>query len=266
MEKEKIKLPVLSYSKVNTYESCPKKYKFAYIDKLPRQDKSFTIFGSFCHEVLETFHRYYLNEATKDLEYVEAMQKAFNYSISKWKEKITIEQLNEAYSIMMDYLMIFFSLKEEERPIILSVEQKIWTPINDEIIFYGYIDRVQKDKDGVLHIIDYKTTKDPKYLKDRTQLLLYGYSLFVDDDSVDKVRTSYILLKHKMRYMTKDHNIDELIAAKDALLIKWREIIEDKLFRAKPSFMCRYCDYIQHCEDGNEKMYKEKKYIGKINW
>jgi len=267
MEKEKVKLPVISYSKITTYKDCPKKYHFAYIQKLPRQEKPFTVFGQFCHEVLENFHRYYLDDKTKDISFIEAMQKSFSSARENWKDKLTKEQTDEAYAILLDYLMIISAEKEDEKPIILDVEKKIWTPINDEIILYGYIDRVQKDVDGTLHVIDYKTTKDPKYLKDRTQLLLYGYSLFVEDDSIEKIRTSYILLKHKMRYMTAEHSKDELVAAKDALLKRWREVIEDKIFRATPAkFKCTYCDYIDHCKEGKDLIYGAKKIFGKVGW
>ena len=267
MEKKRTKLPVISYSKITTYKDCPKKYKFAYIEKLPRVEKHYTIFGQFCHEVLETFHKYYLDDKMKHLTFVEAMHKAFYSSIDNWKDKITKEQLDEAHAIMLDYLIIVSAEKEEEKPIILSVEQKIWTPINDEIVLYGYIDRVQRDSDGIIHVVDYKTTKDPKYLKDRTQLLLYGYSLFVDDESIETIRTSYILLKHKMRYMTAEHTKEELIEAKDKLLERWRKVVDDKLFRATPlKFKCSFCDYINSCTEGQNVMFGSNKHFGKVAW
>ena len=52
MEEEKTEnsLPVLSYSKISTFKRCPKCYKFAYVDKLPKPPpKDYNIFGSFCH-------------------------------------------------------------------------------------------------------------------------------------------------------------------------------------------------------------------------
>lgn len=265
---EKNKLPIISYSKVSSFKSCKKKYYFAYIEKLPRKEqKSFMIFGSFCHEVLENFHRYYLNDKNKGFSYTEAMKIAFSSARENWKDKLTKEQTDEAYSILLNYLEILLSEEEKNKPVILDVERKIWTPIDDEIIFFGYIDRIQKDSDGILHVIDYKTTKDPKYLKDRTQLLLYGYSLLVKDDSLETIRTSYILLKHGMRYMTEDHDKKEIIEAKDILLNNCREIAEEKIFRASPTrFNCTYCDYIDHCKEGQKIIHGTKKYIGKVSW
>jgi len=268
METDKNKLKVYSYSKVLTYKSCKKKYHFAYIEKLPRKkEQPFTIFGSFCHEVLENFHRYYLDDKTKDILYLDAMRKSFSSARQNWQNKLTKEQTDEAYAILLDYLMIVSAETKEEKPIILDVEKKIWAPIDDEIVLYGYIDRVQKDPDKILHVIDYKTTKDPKYLKDRTQLLLYCYSLLLEDDSIETIRTSYILLKHNMKYLTAEHNKEEIIEAKDTLLKNCRDISEEKLFRASPTrFNCTYCDYIDHCKEGKDLVYNSKKYVGKIKW
>ena len=266
MEKEETKLPVVSYSKVTTYKDCPKKYKFAYIDKLPRVDKHYTIFGSFCHEVLEKFHKHYLEEK-ETLPFVDVMQQSFKQARENWKEKITKDQLTEAYAIMLKYLMLVTEQSKEEAPDILSVEKKIWIPIEDEFIFYGFIDRVQRDKDGMLHVGDYKTTKDPKYLKDRTQLLLYGYALLVEDDKLKTLRSSYILLKHDLKPMIAEHDVSELIEAKDKFVESWRKIKNDKLFRPTPIFWkCNMCDYVNHCKEGQKLIFSNKKTYGKISW
>jgi len=47
MNEEKIKLPILSHSKIQTFNRCPKCYKFSYIDKLPKEEKDYNILGSF---------------------------------------------------------------------------------------------------------------------------------------------------------------------------------------------------------------------------
>src|SRR5690606_681164 len=46
----------LSVSKVKTFDSCKAKYKYSYIEKLPKKEFEFHIFGTFCHDVLENFH------------------------------------------------------------------------------------------------------------------------------------------------------------------------------------------------------------------
>jgi ATP-dependent helicase/DNAse subunit B len=56
--KEKPKLDLsLSVSKAKTFDDCKAKYKFCYIQKLPRIDRDFHIFGKFLHSTLESFHK-----------------------------------------------------------------------------------------------------------------------------------------------------------------------------------------------------------------
>ena len=43
-----------SYSKINTYKSCPQKYKIIYLDKIRKKNESIEAFmGKRVHEVLE---------------------------------------------------------------------------------------------------------------------------------------------------------------------------------------------------------------------
>jgi RecB family exonuclease len=216
--------------------------------------------------VLEKFHKHYLGEAPH-LPFADCMQQSFKQARENWKDRITKEQLIEAYAIMVKYLTLVTEQPKEDAPEILNIEKKIWITIDDEFIFYGFIDRVQRDKDGMLHVLDYKSTKDPKYLKDRTQLLLYGYSLLVEDDKLQKLRSSYLLLKHDLKPMLAEHNPDELIAAKNAFAESWRKITCDKLFRPTPIFYkCNMCDYITHCKEGQKLIFSNKKTYGKIKW
>ncbi len=258
----KLNLPVLSYSKVTSFKQCPKKYKFAYIDKLPRVDKPYTVFGNFCHYALQRFHERFL-DTQKPSTYKEAMILSFRESIEKYKEKLTKEQIDEGYGIMKLYLSQIIDLgKQNKFPNVLNVEKKIWKTI-DDFIFYGFIDRVQKDEDGLFHIIDYKTTKDKRFLKDASQILLYGYFIHQDNPEIKRVRTSYVLLKHKMQYMTHEHDVSELIEAKDKFVGLWQELKKEKLFRANPGFQnCTICDYTDVCEEGGQLMQRKKSFYG----
>jgi RecB family exonuclease len=274
LEKNDLNLPIFSYSKIGSYKACPLQYKFCYIDKLPRLDKTFTIFGSYCHDVLERFHKFYLDPNNENIAYVEAMQKSFIDAKHEWESKeitnnqlrITKDQLKEAYQIMVDYLLL---LNKGNNPKVISVEKKIWLDIENKFILLGYIDRIQIDPDGHIHIVDYKSTKDPKYLTDRTQLSLYAYSLYCQDPTLQQVRTSYILLKHKMKSLVKEHSIKEIMEAKDKLVEVFLQIQDDKLFRPSPSsFKCKFCDYSKYCAAGSKLLCGGKNVIvsGKSNW
>ena len=255
-------LPIFSYSKISSYKSCPKAYKFIYIDKLPRLDKPYFVFGSFAHSILEKFHKEFIDGSKDPIEIV--MKKSFISALKEFKLKLTKEQIDEVFAIMQTYLD---KLSQQDKfPNVLSVEKKIWIELDNEIIFNGFIDRIQMDRDNVLHITDYKTTKNEKYLTDRTQLLLYAYIMYLENKDLDKIRTSYMMLKHGMKLLEKDHNIDELIIAKNKLLEQCIIAKNDKLYRAKPSnFSCNFCDFLDRCDEGKALIYKKAKF-GQIDW
>ena len=279
--KEKSDLPVLSYSKVSSYKSCPKKYRFAYIDKIPIKDKEkpYTVFGNFCHKTLEIFEKTYLDGT--ELSFPKIMEQSFNDSLKLpsldptknhdkkiedipiFSKALTKQQKDEAFVIMKEYLK---SIANERKYEVVAVEKKIWLPINKEFVFYGYIDRLQKDDDGIFHIIDYKTTKDPKFLKDRTQLLLYAYAIN-EHEKVDYIKTSYILLKHNMRFMTETNSKEDFLSAKESFVSCYHEIQKDKLFRANASFLnCNICDYKEICEEGSKLKFRGKQSFGEETW
>src|SRR5213594_3340673 len=59
---------VLSISQVNAYLACPLKYRFQYVDKIPRPWRAAAMaFGSSVHAAVEWFHRERLEGRTTDL-------------------------------------------------------------------------------------------------------------------------------------------------------------------------------------------------------
>lgn len=258
-------LPVLSYSKLTTFKRCAKCYKFQYIDKLPKTDKPYTIFGKFCHSVLQSFHEYFLKNEIDKSKFTQVMTKCFKEQIKIYKE-MTREQLDEAFDLIKKYLSYILN-KKTIFPNVVSVEEKIWEEVDGKFIYYGFIDRLQLDPDGIFHVVDYKTTKDKKYLvKDDAQIKLYAYFIYLKNKEADKFRTSFILLKHNSEFMTKEYQAKDLIKAKNAFVELWEGVEKEKLFRATPAFnTCTICDYVEHCQEGSELMERKKSHYGKEN-
>jgi CRISPR/Cas system-associated exonuclease Cas4 (RecB family) len=142
-------------------------------------------------------------------------------------------------------------------PTILSVERQFKIDIGEiipdhRLILNGAIDRIQEDPDGVIHVCDYKTTKDKKYLKnDWFQLLTYGFVICDENPKIRKVRGSYILLRHNFEYVTKEFDYDSMMRVRDEYIKYSRQIYEEKLWRPTTTPLCGYCDFIDSCKDGH---------------
>ena len=112
----------LSLSKTKTYIDCPKKFKFGYIDKLPRKEFEYHIFGKFIHQVLEDFHKTYLDGST-ELFHI-TMKNVYKNALKEYSSKMTSEAKKEAFSLVQKYLSIV-SLDPNEVKKTQSVEKKI---------------------------------------------------------------------------------------------------------------------------------------------
>jgi CRISPR/Cas system-associated exonuclease Cas4 (RecB family) len=244
----------LSVSKAKTFDDCKAKYKFCYIEKLPRIERDFHTFGKFLHQILENFHRTLIESPSRRDDWRLVMNEAWDAAYKEYEDKITGNQYKEAKQIVDEYRDI---LGEDGLPNVIAVEKPFYINLNDKVLLNGFIDRIQIDKDGIIHVADYKTTKDPKYLRDFFQLITYCYVLCLEDPSITRIRASFILLRHSFDYITQEFTREEVISVAEKFLKYASNIEEEKLWRPNPQFLCKYCDYLEHCKSGHDYLVKK---------
>lgn len=255
----------LSVSKSKSFNQCKKQYQFNYILKFPKKERDYHTTGKFCHAVLEFFHNQYIAGCL--LPYNICMADAFKHAWSEYKEKMTPEMKTECWGIINDYLRSITGKKMN----VLAMEQRFELNIGNNVILNGAIDKLSLDDDNVLHVADFKTTKNKKYLKnDWAQLLTYCYILAMEDKSLTKIRASYILLRHNAEYITKEFELDEIMVMKDIYLGYAEQIRNEKEFAATPNNLCSFCDFLEFCVPGKEKAgqnpMNNTKIYGEVSW
>jgi CRISPR/Cas system-associated exonuclease Cas4 (RecB family) len=243
----------LSVSKAKTFEDCKAKYKYCYIEKLPRIEQDFHTFGLYLHKVLENFHRVLIEDPSKRDDWRSVMDAAWESAYIEYETKMTGVQYKEAREIVEEYKTI---LEKDGLPNVIAVEKQFYINLNNKVLLNGLIDRIQIDPDGLIHVADYKTTKDPKYLKDFFQLMTYCYALCLEDKSITKIRASFILLRHNFNYLTQEFTREEVISVAEKFIQAACNIEEEKLWRPNPQFLCKYCDYINNCKSGKDFLIK----------
>lgn len=265
-EKEVLEALRLSVSKTKTFIDCAAKFKFCYIEKLPRKDWDFHIFGKFCHMVLEIFHQAYLENNSQQTFSIE-MGKAYKAALAEYKDKMTPDMKRECWAIIDQYLRIVSNDKKNNLSAnVIAVEKKFDFEVTKNLVLNGMIDRIQMDADNVIHVADYKTTKNKKYLKDDWfQLLTYAYVIITEDPSIQKVRASYILLRHNFEYITTEFNKKDILKVKDKYIEYANQILTEKDYKPNPTMLCNYCDYLQECPEGKAKAFNQKVY-GEVSY
>jgi CRISPR/Cas system-associated exonuclease Cas4 (RecB family) len=279
----------LSVSKLKTFESCKAKYLFSYVKKLPKKQWDYHVFGKFLHKVLEDFHNEKMNGCTDSNGVI--MKRAFDSAREEYKD-LTEEQLKESHEILIQYLKKIKAQQILEKlPEIVSNEAPFDISIDNKILLNGFIDRIQIDPDGVLHVADYKTsnlfdkdenkqiivvsdiTKTKKYKnykRDIFQLKTYAYVMFLKYPELEKVRCSYILLRHNFHEIIVEFTRDEAMEMEKVFQDAFAEISNEKLFRPVVTPLCEYCDFLESCESGKEYMERRNpKFVpkfGETSW
>jgi DNA helicase-2/ATP-dependent DNA helicase PcrA len=242
------KQKIYSVSQLQTYASCPKKYLYQYVYKIPTTSKHYFDFGTTMHNVLEDMITQ-IPKFSKEALY----SKAISLLSQQWISKgyLNAKQEKEYFQLGIESIKKFIDKETELQKSgikTISTEEKFILDFENKKIM-GFIDRIDKDDKGYC-IIDYKTsnsTQTQASLKDNLQL--YVYSLAIEK-KYGKIPSSVGLW-----YLIHDQiiSIDPSKINSEELKKTIRETIkeiENLNFSAIPShFSCKFCDYNQICDD-----------------
>lgn len=256
----------LSVSKAKTFKDCKAKYNFNYIQKLPKKDWEHLSFGKFVHEILERFYKYRIN-GNLEPDHV-LISKSCKEALVEWRPKLSEESL----SLSKDMINKFLKKLKHERenhlnPNVIAVEKDFNINIDGKILLLGFIDRVQIDRDGVMCVLDYKTSKSMAYLKkDFLQLQTYAFALFLEYPDVEVIRGSYSMLRHEFEEIKRDFKREDTMKLSQTFYEYYEDIQNEKLFRPKVTPLCGWCDYLDNCKEGKSFMKIPETSHGETGW
>jgi DNA helicase-2/ATP-dependent DNA helicase PcrA len=166
--------PMLSYTDIKVYDSCPLQYRFKKILKVPEKAGPQMFLGDAIHRTLQEAMQKKLEGIPLD---IESLQTDFR---EKW-QKYTHSDSAWMESLKAAGLKMIETFVENEKTLtthVLALERSFKIE-RDNFILSGRIDRVDTDDSGELYIIDYKTGKigmpDSSYeSKKDDQLIIYA--------------------------------------------------------------------------------------------
>jgi putative RecB family exonuclease len=253
----------ISYSQLNTYLSCPLKYRFQYVEQhKPERIGSGLVFGKAIHEAAATFHRSIMEDGEPLPESV-ATQIFEEHLLRELKESpIHFKKGEKPESLVKKGAELVSILYKRERTNkVILVEQPFEAPlVNDktgevsDVSLFGVMDLVEEDQEGNRVIVDLKTSGtryDDFRMQSDQQLTFYSElgaanGLLTDENALLRFD---VLLKQKVPSMESYYTVRGL---KDRLRLKKTifqvlEAIAAGIFYPTPSFMCGDCGYSSHC-------------------
>lgn len=256
MEEDKSKS--FSPSKLSTYQNCPKKYQYRYVDRISRKRKTpETVLGVAVHAAFEELHGLVNGGKLPTLAEVQAVF-AGNFD-SEWDE--TVKLRDERFSkddwrrVGLDCVKTYYDAgKPFDSDKTVAVEKKVGFPISTEEGEYkieGYVDRLVLAKDGAFEIHDYKTAKTLPSQEDMDadwQLALYELAIRHDWPDTKDVRLRWHYVRHgKVITSIRGPEAREKLRADAAALIT--AIKRDHEFKPKVTPLCDWCEYKDLCPE-----------------
>jgi len=225
----------LSVSRVKLYEECPRKFRYQYIDKLPQQEKSFFVLGTFVHKALEECVKHILyGRSAKDAMYIA-------FRIARKEVSISSHMLAQIYPWLCTFVQQWVTSPCQP----LRVEAKFSFPLEDRFKIRGVIDRIDRHGEGI-HVIDYKTSRKIDMLDD-FQLAVYATAArqLYPDKSItawfSMVRFDFV---QACPLVVTDIIIEQAL---QRLFDAGVKIEQEQEWPTNHTPKCRYCDYFKTC-------------------
>jgi putative RecB family exonuclease len=256
----------ISASQINLYSDCSLKYKFRYIDKIPKPSSSIhLVFGSAIHKALEELNK---SLASKKI----GLEDVYQYFHNDWEKEKEKQEIRENFISEKLYTMGLNSLEkyynEHLDYEIIGSETKFNVPIiypdgeKEKFTLFGIIDSIITKKNKLI-IVDYKTSKEPyeKFKIDTSiQLAMYSYAFrhLLKENIIElkKKKEDYIsycvilkdyeTLNGEIKIQRK--KIDDFQINKMLNMIKQtKRGIDSELFLPNYQSMCKWCEFKKEC-------------------
>jgi len=233
----------LSHSSISTYQQCPQKWKFRYIDKVPERPRSFFSFGKSVHSGME-----YLFAQMK--ESFPALEKVLTHYREGWLSEGYETPAQEKWFFKEGERILkgFYAKHKDDRKKVVDVELKFTIDI-EGVPVTGYIDRIDETASGGLGIVDYKTGKAFDKSRVRRDPQLTMYQLACRDVFGKEVETVTLYHLNSLTPLTVPAHTAHQEKELKALVVTAAQGINEKKFepQPEPTGYCRWCDYMQIC-------------------
>ncbi len=242
----------LSYSQINTYLTCPLRYKFQYVDLIPPAFRSSALaFGTAIHEAVAALYQTQLegDELRPD--------QMLDVYRDTWEKAENIKYFNgDSEECLIEKAKGMLTVFHENRDpsiTVLGVEEFFQLPLGGVPPFEGYIDLIEQSPEGQITVVDLKTASKKltnSSVHSNLQLTAYALgpeALGFDPDTLNmrldvltKTKSPQMLKYETQRSEEQRHRFVRLVYG------VWNAI-ESHVFYPRGDWHCQQCAWAEPC-------------------
>ncbi len=227
-----------SASDIDTYRTCPLKYKFARVFRIPNEPTLNQRFGIVVHQVLERYHQSGGGTVDELLGLLDASWRRGGLGNGDQERQLRVKAET--------------ALRKYEERCRAEDGEPVWFERSFQFrlgphTLRGRVDRVDRLPDGGYELIDYKTgrPRSAAQLRDDVQLTLYALAAREAWDVESPVQ-SYLYVLDDEKVPLPNSNVDTARIGETVLEVA--DGIEGQGFEPTPSYAaCAICDYRIAC-------------------
>jgi putative RecB family exonuclease len=243
---------LFSFSRLKTFHHCPLRYRYRYLKGMREAFRSIESYlGNVVHQVLEWV---YAERNRAESPALDATLARFDDEwSSSWTDEVAVVRVDTtadaSFKIGRELLQRYHrDTFQRDRSETLSLEQRFSLRLAPEIVFTGVADRVGRTEEGLLFVVDYKTSKsqgDSSEFSEGLQAPLYAACAIRQYDAPEAL-AGYHYLRHgntRWHRISRDRGqqlIDRFLALVD-------EIRAAAEFPARPGILCAWCGFNSIC-------------------
>ena len=252
-----------SHSSLSTYASCPRRYAFRYVERLPGEVPHWWFtFGSAVHRAFEAFDRARIGARREDTPPpgYDVLERAFGEAVDAagCDPDDAARYRARGAPALLAYLER--AVTSDAEPVGVELGFGVDIAVADDetpVRFVGYIDRIDRRPDGAIEVIDHKTGRLRTQADVDRDLQLTAYAFACargglrDPESGEVLPPAARLGLHfaesgVMVWTTR--SADELDAF-GASLVAEVGAIRRREFEPRAGTACRWCEYRAACPD-----------------
>lgn len=248
----------VSPSRVSQFINCPRQYQYVSVERLKEKKGVDAYRGTIFHAILEALFR---DEADPNDRTPENTMKHFRALYRDYMTPEVIEELGFTEDNVQRYaaeitklIRTYFTMEVPEEINLVSTEQRLDYDMGG-FGLRGIIDRFDRESDGSLGIVDYKTGKVPKgqYVAKAMQpSQVYAFlAEKVLGERPSRMRLFYVKTGEIIERQVTDNDIKDAEKRVRSVWAAIEQAYETSNFPAQPNILCNWCSFRQRCAEDN---------------